>query len=80
MERNIKMNTFDKACASFSIVSGAVFMIVGALGLFGGSEASFTLPPGLGVLPFFLGWGMCIPLVKFWRLTNQETESANDPI
>jgi len=36
-----------------------------------GSSAHFALPPVLGGLPFFLGWGMCVILVKYWRLSDQ---------
>jgi len=74
------MTTFDKACASISILFGAVFMFLGVFGLFGGASASFTLPPGLGVLPFFLGWGMCVPLVKYWRSTDKAGKLSSDSI
>ena len=60
------MTGFDKFCACFSIGIGAIFMALGAIGLFLGSSANFTLPPVLGGLPFLLGWGMCVPLIKFW--------------
>ena len=81
--RNYKlMTTFDKACAILSIPIGAIFMVLGAIGLFTGSNAHFTLPPILGGLPFFLGWAMCVPLVKYWSMTNAvnnevDIDSAN---
>jgi len=62
------MNLFDKICAVPTIVLGVVFMVLGAVGLFVGCNAHFTLPPILGGLPFFFGWAMCIGLVKYWRL------------
>ncbi len=65
------MNSFDKICSCLAIPIGAIFMILGAVGLFTGSNAHFTLPPLLGVLPFFLGWSMCVTLVKFWKTNDQ---------
>ncbi|HUX03025.1 MAG: hypothetical protein WBD63_07600 [Phycisphaerae bacterium] len=62
------MNLFDKICAVPTIALGAVFMFLGALGLFIGCNAHFALPPILGCLPFFFGWAMCIGLIKYWRL------------
>lgn len=64
------MTAFDKICAALSIVIGAVFMVLGAIGLFTGAKAHFTLPPPLGVLPFFLGWGMCVPLCRYWKMSS----------
>lgn len=72
------MTTFDKACASIAILFGAMFMIQGAIGLFFGASAHFTLPPGLGGLPFFLGWGMCVSLCKCWRRGKAAASSPAD--
>jgi len=62
------MTLFDKICASFSIILGLLVMAMGALGflLGGNANANITLPPILGGLPFFLGWGMSVPLIKCW--------------
>lgn len=65
------MTGFDKLCAVFAIPIGIVFMVLGAVGLFTGSKANFSLPPILGGLPFFLGWGMSIPLIRYWRISNR---------
>jgi hypothetical protein len=65
------MTTFDKFCACLAIPIGAIFMILGFIGLFTGARAHFSLPPGLGVLPFFLGWAMCIGLIKYWKSSNE---------
>jgi hypothetical protein len=65
------MTAFDKVCAVFAIPIGIVFMILGADGLFAGANVHFTLPPILGGLPFFLGWGMTIPLIRYWRISNK---------
>jgi len=65
------MTGFDKVCAVLAIPIGIVFMVLGAVGLFTGSKANFSLPPILGGLPFFLGWGMSIPLIRYWRISNR---------
>ncbi len=61
------MTRFDKIAAVLSIPVGAVFLVLGAIGLFAGSAANFQLPPILGALPFLLGWSMCVTLIRFWR-------------
>ena len=64
------MRTFDKVCSVLSIPIGIIFMILGAVGLFTGAKAHFSLPPILGGLPFFLGWGMSIPWIRDWKISN----------
>ncbi|MGJ8657488.1 MAG: hypothetical protein ACSHX6_13650 [Akkermansiaceae bacterium] len=66
------MNKFDKICAVLSIPIGAVFMLLGVVGLFTGSRANFDLPPVIGFLPFFLGWAMCVTVIKFWKKDGAE--------
>ena len=68
------MNVFDKTCAVLAIPMGALFMVLGVIGTFAGSSAHFTLPPIIGGLPFFLGWAMCISLIKFWVLSNRTNQ------
>jgi len=68
------MTGFDKVCAVFAIPIGIVFMVIGVVGLFIGSKAHFSLPPILGGLPFFLGWGMSIPLIRYWRISNRRRQ------
>ncbi len=70
------MTTFDRICAALSIAVGAIFMVLGVIGLFFGSRANFTLPPILGGLPFFLGWGMCIPLVRYWKMSSKTDDDS----
>ena len=60
------MTGFDKIAALITIPIGAAFLILGAIGLFFGSSAHFTLPPILGGLPLILGWSMCVTLIRFW--------------
>ena len=79
MRNFVPMSVFDKICAALSIVVGAIFMILGGIGLFTGAKAHFTLPPVLGILPFFLGWGMCVPLIKYWKMSSgQHSLSGED--
>lgn len=66
------MNLFDKICACIAIPVGAIFMLLGAVGLFTGSSAHFQLPPLLGGLPFLLGWAMCIVMIKAWRSSGHD--------
>ncbi len=63
------MSVFDKICAVPTIIAGAIFMALGVFGLIFGCAAKLTLPPILGVLPFFLGWAMCVVLIKYWKLS-----------
>jgi len=72
------MSVFDKICAVPTIILGVLFMALGAVGVIGGSKANFTLPPILGGLPFFLGWAMCVGLIKYWRLSSR-LKRANRP-
>ena len=78
MRSFVPMTTFDKICAALSIAVGAVFMVLGVIGLFVGASAHFTLPPVLGGLPFFLGWGMCIPMVKYWKMSGRDNNAAGE--
>jgi len=68
------MTRFDKLCALLSIPIGIFFLILGLWGLFAGSNASFDLPPIVGVLPFFLGWTMCVTTIRFWRKSRQDSQ------
>ena len=74
------MTMFDKICAALCIAIGAVFMLMGVLGLFTGARANFVLPPTLGALPFFLGWGMCVPLVKYWKMSNRANNASDEDV
>lgn len=65
------MNAFDKLCAALAFVLGIVFVFYGALGLFMGCTAWFSLPQGWGVLPAFIGWGMLRPIYLAWNVKRQ---------
>ena len=72
------MTTFDKLCAILTIPIGAFFIVIGAIGLFTGSNAHFDLPPILGFLPFLLGWSMCVTLIRFWRRSSTADTGKSD--
>ena len=61
------MNIFDKSCAVFSFVLGGLLLLLGVMGLFVGCNANFTLPPILGVIPAFVGWGIVRSIWVAWR-------------
>ncbi|MBA4068132.1 MAG: hypothetical protein C0501_31415 [Isosphaera sp.] len=61
------VNVFDKVCASLAFALGVVFVLAGVAGLAFGCRAHFTLPPVLGVLPAFVGWGIVRAVYLAWR-------------
>ena len=62
------MSAFDKLCAAVAFLLGIGLMILGGLGLFAGCKAHFTLPPVLGVLPAFVGWGILRAIWIAWNV------------
>ena len=60
------MNLFDKCCAVLAFPLGVIFLILGAIGVFAGCSANFTLPPILGVLPALVGWGIVRAIYFGW--------------
>ncbi len=64
------LGTWDKICVVFTILIGAVMLLLGGAGAFFGSNFHFKLPPVLGALPFFAGWAMTVVLVRYWRLSK----------
>ena len=75
------MNAFDKSCAAVAFVLGVVLLVIGGLGLFAGCRAHFTLPPVLGVIPAFVGWGIVRAVYLAWkpRQPTQWSESTAEP-
>jgi hypothetical protein len=61
------MNAFDKFCAALAFLLGIVFLVLGVLGLFTGCNAHFTLPPVVGVVPAFVGWGIVRAVYFAWN-------------
>ena len=61
------MDVFTKVCAVLAFAVGLLFIVLGILGVFFGCRANFTLPPVLGGLPIFVGWGIVGPIVVAWR-------------
>ena len=60
------VNTFDKICAVVAFPVGVVFLVLGVIGVFAGCSAHFTLPPVLGVIPGFVGWGVVRAVCIAW--------------
>ena len=58
---------FEKFCAVLAFALGVGFMLLGVLGLFTGCSANFRLPPVVGVIPAFVGWGIIRPIMKSWN-------------
>lgn len=61
------LSGFDKFCAGSAFVLGIVFLMLGAIGLFAGCSAHFTLPPVVGVVPAFVGWGIVRAVRVAWN-------------
>ncbi|MHC4127486.1 MAG: hypothetical protein ACYTE6_07805 [Planctomycetota bacterium] len=74
------MNLFDKFCAVFAFLLGAVLIILGVLGLFEGCNAHFALPPVAGVVPAFIGWGIVRPIIYAWRQSGDAYLDAPKPL
>src|SRR5262245_3440379 len=72
------MNAFDKLCALFAFLLGLVFIVLGVLGLIMGCRAYFTLPPVLGVLPAFVGWGIVRTVYFAWTPPTPPPEYFED--
>lgn len=71
------MNAFDKVCAVPAFLLGIVFLLLGALGLFAGCKANFTLPPVLGVFPAFVGWGILRAIYIGWNVSDDRRSPPN---
>ena len=61
-----RMNAFDKLCAAVAFLLGIIFLVLGFIGLFTGCQANFRLPPLVGVLPAFVGWGIVRAVYVAW--------------
>lgn len=74
------MNLFDKICGVFAFVLGVIFILLGVVGAVDGCNAHFALPPVIGAIPFFVGWGIVRPVWLAWRAPNTPAESVRlDP-
>lgn len=66
-EEKVKhLNGFDKFCCALAALLALAFLILGCLGLFMSVNAHFTLPPVLGVIPAFVGWGIIKAIYVSW--------------
>jgi len=74
------MNVFDKLCAALAFVLGGLLLILGAIGLFAGCRANFSLPPVFGIIPAFVGWGIVRAVYVAWtRGTRTKVPLAVTP-
>jgi hypothetical protein len=69
------MNAFDKLCAAVAFALGLVFLVLGVIGLFTGCQANFTLPPVLGAIPAFVGWGIVRAVYFAWNQPDRRSEA-----
>jgi hypothetical protein len=80
------MNLFDKICAVIAFAFGVVLLVAGVCGLFIGVRAWFSLPPIIGILPAFAGWGIVRAVYFGWPVrkvvagnsVREPTIAAND--
>ena len=66
------MSIFDKICAGAACLLGVALLILGVFGLFAGCKAHFTLPPILGALPAFVGWGIVRAVWVAWHVQRPQ--------
>ncbi|MFG0334281.1 MAG: hypothetical protein ACF8TS_13025 [Maioricimonas sp. JB049] len=70
------MNAFDRFCSMMAFLLGIVLLILGAIGLFAGCSAHFTLPPVFGVFPAFIGWGVVRAVYVAWNVPQERDEDV----
>jgi hypothetical protein len=75
--RPTRLNGFDKFCATLGFLFGIFFLVLGCFGAIFGCTAYIILPPVLGILPLFVGWGIVRAIIVAWKLTNQSKLSAS---
>jgi len=61
------VGVIDKIFAVPAFLMGVLLLILGAIGLFVGCKAHFTLPPVLGVVPAIVGWGILRSVYLAWK-------------
>lgn len=71
------MNAFDRICAVLAFALGVALLLAGFFGLFMGVRMWFTLPPVLGLLPAFAGWGVLRAVYFAWSV--KKADSPNPP-
>ena len=73
------MNGFDRFCAFFAALLGVALLVLGAIGLFVGCSAQFTLPPVVGVAPAFIGWGVLRSIYVALKYYPRQSLDADSP-
>ena len=74
------MSAFDRFCGAIACLLGVALLVLGGLGLFVGCSANFTLPPVLGVVPAFVGWGIIRAVRVAWSVepANRRRRYSDD--
>lgn len=73
------MSSFDRICAGAAFALGVALLLLGVLGLFAGCKAHFSLPPVIGVVPAFVGWGILKAVKVAWNApVNDEQPDVDD--
>jgi hypothetical protein len=73
------MSSFDKLCGAMAFLLGGILLISGTFGLFAGCSASFTLPPVLGAIPAFVGWGIVRSVRVAWNVQRAIPQQLKAP-
>lgn len=74
------MNAFDKLCAAMAFALGLLFVVFGRFGTLFGCSGHFRLPPILGVLPAFVGWGIVRAVYLAWQLQPASNEPLSEDL
>ena len=66
------MNIFDRICAVLALALGVVLLVSGFVGIFVSMGLWYRLPPVLGIIPAFAGWGIVRSVYFGWqnRISN----------
>ena len=61
------LHIIDKLCIGAAFLLGLGFLVLGGIGLFGGCNAHFSLPPIWGFIPAIFGWGIVRSVIHAWK-------------
>lgn len=73
------MNVFDRICALLAFALGIALIVSGIIGAFIGIGAWYRLPPILGILPAFAGWGIVRSVYFGWYSRSREKPKFKVP-
>ena len=58
--------------------SRLIVMLLGVFGVFRRVVVNIDLPPVLAGLLLLLGWGMCVPLIRYWKMSRSMAREEQD--